>query len=66
MSIKNPLKQHRWPEGAIVYQIYPRSFYDANNDGIGDIPGITQKLDYLEDLGINAIWLLAVLPLADG
>jgi alpha-glucosidase len=62
MSIKNPLKQHRWPEGAIVYQIYPRSFYDANNDGIGDIPGVTQKLDYLEDLGINAIWLSPFYP----
>jgi alpha-glucosidase len=57
MASNKTLKQHRWPEGAIVYQIYPRSFYDANHDGIGDIPGITQKLDYLDDLGINAIWL---------
>jgi alpha-glucosidase len=62
MSIKKQLKQHRWPEGAIVYQIYPRSFYDANKDGIGDIPGITQKLDYLEDLGVNAIWLSPFYP----
>jgi alpha-glucosidase len=58
---------HRWPEGAIVYQIYPRSFYDANGDGIGDIPGITAKLDYLKDLGVNAIWLspFYTSPMAD-
>ena len=41
----------------VVYQIYPRSFYDTNADGIGDLPGIISKLDYLQDLGINAIWL---------
>ena len=41
----------------IVYQIYPRSFNDANGDGIGDIKGITEKLDYLCELGINAVWL---------
>lgn len=41
----------------VIYQIYPRSFNDSNNDGIGDIPGIIEKLDYLRDLGVNAIWL---------
>ena len=41
----------------IVYQIYPRSFHDSNNDGIGDIGGIIEKLDYLKELGVNAIWI---------
>ncbi|MET0779435.1 MAG: alpha-amylase family glycosyl hydrolase [Candidatus Saccharimonadales bacterium] len=50
-------KDWRWPEGAIVYQIYPRSLQDSNNDGVGDLPGITSRLGYLQDLGINAIWL---------
>lgn len=46
----------------VVYQIYPRSFQDSNNDGIGDIPGIIQRLDYVSSLGINAIWLTPVYP----
>lgn len=52
----------RWAEGAIVYQIYPRSFYDSNADGVGDIKGVTQKLDYLKSLGVNAIWLSPFYP----
>jgi len=47
----------QWLEDAVFYQIYPQSFYDANGDGIGDIRGITQKLPYLSDLGVNAVWL---------
>ena len=49
-----------WWHNAVVYQIYPRSFKDSNNDGIGDIPGIISKLDYLAELGINVIWLSPV------
>ena len=46
-----------WLNQAVFYQIYPQSFYDTNNDGIGDINGIIQKLDYLQWLGINAVWI---------
>ena len=53
MKNQNP----NWLKEAIFYQIYPQSFYDSNGDGIGDIKGIIQKLDYIEDLGVNAIWL---------
>ncbi|MDA1675031.1 glycoside hydrolase family 13 protein [Bacillus cereus group sp. TH152-1LC] len=50
----------KWWKESVIYQIYPRSFNDSNNDGIGDIKGITQKLDYLQELGINVIWLSPV------
>jgi alpha-glucosidase len=56
------VKNKRWPEGAIVYQIYPRSFHDSNADGIGDIPGVTAKLNYLKSFGVNAIWLSPFYP----
>ena len=46
----------KWWKEAVIYQIYPRSFYDSNGDGIGDLNGIRQKLDYLQDLGVNTIW----------
>lgn len=46
-----------WWQGGVIYQIYPRSFYDSNGDGIGDLAGITEKLDYVADLGVDAIWL---------
>ena len=47
----------KWWKEAVVYQVYPRSFKDSNGDGIGDLPGITSKLDYLQKLGVNVIWL---------
>lgn len=50
----------KWWKESVVYQIYPRSFMDSNGDGIGDINGITRKLDYLKELGINVIWLSPV------
>jgi len=49
--------QQSWWKEAIAYQIYPKSFFDSNGDGIGDIPGITAKLDYLNNLGVNLLWL---------
>ncbi len=51
------MKTPSWLKDAIFYEIYPQSFYDSNNDGIGDIPGIIEKLDYVKSLGCNAIWL---------
>lgn len=52
--------ERKWWHSLTAYQVYPRSFYDSNNDGIGDIKGITQKLDYLKELGIGIIWLSPV------
>jgi len=52
--------ERKWWKEAIVYQIYPRSFKDSNRDGIGDLPGIIQKLDYLKNLGVNVVWLCPV------
>lgn len=46
-----------WWKDAVVYQIYPRSFLDTNGDGVGDLPGITARLDYLKDLGVDVVWL---------
>ena len=53
------MKKTWWKE-SVVYQIYPRSFYDSNGDGIGDLGGITEKMDYLKELGIDVIWLSPV------
>lgn len=52
--------EHRFFEHSVVYQIYPRSFCDSNGDGIGDIPGIISKLDYLSELGVGILWLSPV------
>nr|WP_297873304.1 alpha-glucosidase [uncultured Blautia sp.] len=49
-----------WWKKAVVYQVYPRSFYDSNEDGMGDLKGITKKLDYIKALGVNALWLCPV------
>ena len=54
-----------WWKYGVVYQIYPRSFVDSNRDGIGDLIGITKKLDYLKDLGVEAIWLSPINPSPD-
>ncbi len=59
--------ERKWWHDKVAYQIYPKSFYDSNGDGIGDIPGIISKLDYLADLGIDILWLSPCYrsPLAD-
>src|SRR3569623_1346808 len=51
-----------WWRGAVIYEIYPRSFQDSNGDGIGDITGITSRLDHLRRLGVAAIWLTPINP----
>jgi alpha-glucosidase len=51
-----------WWKNAVIYEIYPRSFQDSNGDGIGDLNGITARLDYLKELGVDAIWLTPVYP----
>ncbi|EPI42004.1 hypothetical protein HMPREF1586_00840, partial [Gardnerella vaginalis JCP8522] len=62
------LKDELWWKQASVYQIYPRSFSDSTGSGLGDIKGITSRMDYLSDLGIDAIWLSPFYPshLLDG
>ena len=53
---------HQWWQHAVFYELYPRSFADSNNDGIGDLNGITSKLDYLKQLGVDAIWITPCFP----
>lgn len=56
------VKQHLWWQSGIIYQVYPRSFQDSNSDGIGDLKGIQQRLDYLQWLGIDAVWISPIYP----
>ncbi|MCU1246720.1 MAG: alpha amylase, catalytic subdomain, partial [Acidobacteria bacterium] len=51
-----------WYRDGIIYQTHVRAFFDSNDDGIGDFPGLTRKLDYLQDLGVTTIWLLPFYP----
>jgi alpha-glucosidase len=55
-------KPHPWYQHAVFYEIYPRSFMDSNGDGIGDLNGIASRLDYLKDLGVDAIWIAPCFP----
>lgn len=54
------MKEKDWWKKSVVYQIYPKSFNDSNGDGVGDIQGIIEKLDYLKELGVDVIWLSPV------
>ena len=58
----NKTMKKKWWMGKVAYQIWPKSFRDANGDGIGDLEGIIEKLDYLKDLGIDLIWISPVYP----
>ena len=62
MKDREPKVTENWWKGAVTYQVYPRSFRDANGDGVGDLPGIASQLSYLADLGVDAIWLSPVFP----
>ena len=57
----------QWWRGAVVYQVYPRSFLDTDGDGVGDLPGIVERLDYIASLGVDAIWVSPFFksPMAD-
>ena len=59
--------QRKWWHGKVAYQIYPKSFYDSNGDGIGDLPGMISKLDYLKELGVDIVWISPIYasPFAD-
>lgn len=51
-----------WYKDAVIYQLHVKAFFDADNDGIGDIAGLTQKLDYIQELGVTTLWLLPFYP----
>jgi alpha-glucosidase len=61
-SNSDAYREQNWWRNAVFYEIYPRSFQDTNKDGIGDLKGIIQHLDYLKDLGVDAIWLTPIYP----
>ncbi|HVB68053.1 MAG TPA: alpha-amylase family glycosyl hydrolase, partial [Acetobacteraceae bacterium] len=65
MAQKNhaaPVGDPLWFKDAVIYQVHIKSFFDANNDGIGDFQGLIGKLDYIKELGVTAIWLLPFYP----
>jgi len=61
------MSHYPWWRGAVIYQIYPRSYLDANGDGVGDLPGIIQRLNHIAALGVDAIWISPFFksPMAD-
>ncbi len=67
LTMVHSMSDTPWWRGAVIYQIYPRSFLDTNGDGVGDLPGITERLDYVASLGVDAIWISPFFrsPMAD-
>ncbi len=51
-----------WFKDAVIYQLHVKAYFDSNNDGVGDFAGLTQKLDYIKDMGVTALWLLPFYP----
>lgn len=62
IDVKPKVQNELWYKDAIIYQLHVKAFYDSNNDGIGDFAGLTERLDYLQDLGVNTLWLLPFYP----
>src|SRR5262249_59476703 len=62
LELTNVMQRRLWWQTGVIYQIYPRSFQDSNDDGIGDLRGITQRLPYLVELGVDGIWLSPIFP----
>ena len=58
----DPSQQHTWWKEAVIYQIYPRSYADSDGDGVGDLRGIIQHLDYIQSLGVDVVWLNPIFP----
>lgn len=57
VTMEKKMAQQQWYKGAVIYQVYPRSFQDTNGDGIGDLKGIISRIDYIKSLGVDAIWI---------
>ncbi|MBV8335287.1 MAG: maltose alpha-D-glucosyltransferase, partial [Alphaproteobacteria bacterium] len=61
-TVPHPIEDAFWYKDAVIYQLHVKSFFDANNDGVGDFKGLLQKLDYIAELGVTAVWLLPFYP----
>ena len=57
-----PAQDQQWYKDAVIYQLHVKSFFDADNDGVGDFAGLMAKLDYIAELGVTAVWLLPFYP----
>src|SRR5215470_13694926 len=59
---QQPAGDPLWYKDAVIYEVHVRAFFDSNDDGVGDFAGLTRKLDYIQDLGVNTVWLLPFYP----